>query len=270
MPTAAAPRLPIAAIGAPTRRPSRPRDILLSHLAGIWWPVLGVAAGTGLVLYCSSVDLNVRFWRSESASDRTARTYHPRRRPSHGTSGSASWPVTPWPTGRRCPDRRTPTCWEIWPRPSGAPPIDRTDLRRAPGHRAGEPRAPSTVGRADTNGETSAAPLDGPTVLGSPRQGLAGWRSALIIVQPDTVVRWHRQWLCRHWTRLFQRRSPGRPSTRSAIRGLVSTMTITNPLWGAPRIHGELPKLGITVSERTVSRLLRDRAARRHKRGGRF
>ena len=84
-----------------------------------------------------------------------------------------------------------------------------------------------------------------------------GWRSALIIVQPDTVVRWHRQWLRRHWTRLSHRRRPGRPTTSSAIRALVSTMTTANPLWGAPRIHGELAKLGITVSERTVSRLLR-------------
>ena len=88
-------------------------------------------------------------------------------------------------------------------------------------------------------------------------KGWRDWRSALIIVQPDTVVRWHRQWLRRHWTRLSQRRSPGRPSTSSAISALVSTMTIANPLWGAPRIHGELAKLGITVSERTVSRLLR-------------
>src|SRR5216684_854592 len=83
------------------------------------------------------------------------------------------------------------------------------------------------------------------------------WRTALILVQPDTVVRWHRQWLRRHWTRLSRRRHPGRPSTSSAIRALVNTMTTANPLWGAPRIHGELAKLGITVSERTVSRLLR-------------
>src|SRR5712692_5033529 len=88
-------------------------------------------------------------------------------------------------------------------------------------------------------------------------KGWQDWRSALIVVQPDTVVRWHRQWLRRHWTRLSRRRRPGRPTTSSAIRALVSTMTTANPLWGAPRIHGELAKLGITVSERTVSRLLR-------------
>src|SRR5206468_5143408 len=57
--------------------------------------------------------------------------------------------------------------------------------------------------------------------------------------------------------RLSRRRRPGRPTTSSAIRALVSTMTTANPLWGAPRIHGELGKLGIDVSERTVSRLVR-------------
>ena len=88
-------------------------------------------------------------------------------------------------------------------------------------------------------------------------KGWRDWRSALIIVQPDTVVRWHRQWLRRRWTRLSQRRVPAGPATNSTIRALVRTMTTANPLWGAPRIHGELGKLGITVSERTVSRLLR-------------
>src|ERR1700730_5745641 len=94
------------------------------------------------------------------------------------------------------------------------------------------------------------------------------WRSALIVVQPDTVVRWHRQWLRRHWTRLSQRQRPGRPTTSSAIRALVRTMTTANPLWGAPRIHGELTKLGLTVSERTVSRLLRRPRRPRPRRGG--
>jgi len=90
-------------------------------------------------------------------------------------------------------------------------------------------------------------------------KGWRDWRSALIVVRPDTVVRWHRQWLRRHWTRRSRRRRPGRPTTNSTIRALVSTMTAANPLWGAPRIHGELAKLGITVSERTVSRLIRPR-----------
>jgi hypothetical protein len=74
---------------------------------------------------------------------------------------------------------------------------------------------------------------------------------------PARAIRWHRQWLRRHWTRLSQRKRPGRPTTSSSIRALVRTMTTAYLLWGAPRIHGELAKLGITVTERTVSRLLR-------------
>jgi putative transposase len=85
------------------------------------------------------------------------------------------------------------------------------------------------------------------------------WRTALIVVQPDTVMRWHRQWLRRRWTQRSTRTRAGRPSTAAAIRTLVHQMTEANSLWGAPRIHGELGKLGIAVSERTVSRLLRRR-----------
>jgi putative transposase len=83
------------------------------------------------------------------------------------------------------------------------------------------------------------------------------WRTALIIVHPDTVVRWHRQWLRRQWARRSARGRPGRPRTNVALRTLVMKMAAANPLWGAPRIHGELGKLGIEVSERTVSRLVR-------------
>ena len=82
------------------------------------------------------------------------------------------------------------------------------------------------------------------------------WRTALIVVQPDTVVRWHRQWLRRRWTHRSSHSRPGRPSTNRAIRRLITQMARANPLWGARRIHGELGKLGIDVSERTVSRLL--------------
>ncbi len=83
------------------------------------------------------------------------------------------------------------------------------------------------------------------------------WRAALVIVPPATVVRWHRQWLRRRWTRRSAHARSGRPSPDAAIRTLVGQMGTANPLWGAPRIHGELLKLGIEVSERTVSRLLR-------------
>ena len=82
------------------------------------------------------------------------------------------------------------------------------------------------------------------------------WRTALIVVQPDTVVRWHRDWLRRRWTRRSQPRRDGRPPIDQQIRALVREMATANPLWGAPRIHGELRTLGVDVSERTVSRLL--------------
>jgi hypothetical protein len=85
------------------------------------------------------------------------------------------------------------------------------------------------------------------------------WRRALVFVQPDTVVRWHREWLRRRWTARSRQKRPGRPTTDQAIRTLVAQMAAANPLWGAPRIHGELQKLGLEVSERTVSRLVRRR-----------
>jgi putative transposase len=88
------------------------------------------------------------------------------------------------------------------------------------------------------------------------------WREALVLVQPDTVVRWHREWPRRRWTRRSRSARRGRPSTAVTIRALVAKMTAANPFWGAPRIHGELQKLGIDVSERTVSRLLRRRPGR--------
>src|SRR6266851_280650 len=83
------------------------------------------------------------------------------------------------------------------------------------------------------------------------------WRKALVLVQPATVARWHREgfrgcWRCRS-------RRPGRPRIDSQLRALIRRLATENRLWGAPRIHGELLKLGIAVSERTVSRYLPDR-----------
>jgi hypothetical protein len=82
-----------------------------------------------------------------------------------------------------------------------------------------------------------------------------------VLVQPATVARWRRQgfWEC---CRPRSRRRPGRPRIAADIRALIQRMTRQNRLWGAPRIHGELLKLGITVLERTVSRYLPDRTRR--------
>jgi hypothetical protein len=81
----------------------------------------------------------------------------------------------------------------------------------------------------------------------------------LAFVQPETVLRWHRDWLRRRWTLGSTRTSGGRPPISREIRVLIREMATANPLWGAPRIHGELAKLGVDVSERTVSRLFHPR-----------
>src|SRR5437899_7010456 len=85
------------------------------------------------------------------------------------------------------------------------------------------------------------------------------WRQALVIVAPATVLSWQRRRFRRHWATLSGRPSAGRPPVDPTIKALVRSMAAANPLWGAPRIHGELLKLGIDVAERTVSRLLQKR-----------
>jgi hypothetical protein len=77
-----------------------------------------------------------------------------------------------------------------------------------------------------------------------------------MLVQPATVVRWHAQAFKRYWARKSQRGDPGRPAVSREIRDLVRRIAASNPLWGAPRIHGELLELGIDVSQRTIGRLL--------------
>src|SRR5262244_3294352 len=91
------------------------------------------------------------------------------------------------------------------------------------------------------------------------RRWWSGWRRPLLYVQADTVARWQRERFHRFWARLSKRHSRrrGRPATAVEIRRLIERMVVANPLWRAPRIHGELKMLGITISERTVSRILR-------------
>ena len=83
-----------------------------------------------------------------------------------------------------------------------------------------------------------------------------GWRRSLYIVRPDTVIAWHRRGFAWHGTRK-SRRGPGRPNLAAEIRALIRNMSQANPLWGAPRIHGELLKLGIEVAQSTVAKYLR-------------
>src|SRR3989475_4738426 len=71
------------------------------------------------------------------------------------------------------------------------------------------------------------------------------WRNSLQVVRPETVVGWHRQGFRRYWAWKSGRRR-GRPAIRTELRDLIQRMSRANPLWGAPRIHGELLKLGLT------------------------
>jgi putative transposase len=82
------------------------------------------------------------------------------------------------------------------------------------------------------------------------------WRSALAIVKPETVVAWHRAGFRRFWTWKVRRGQPGRPAISHEIRGLIRQMSRENPGWGAPRIHGELLKLGIDIGESSISKYM--------------
>jgi hypothetical protein len=78
---------------------------------------------------------------------------------------------------------------------------------------------------------------------------------ALMIVKSETVIRWHRAGFRVYW-RWKSRSRGGRPKTLTEIRQLIREMSVANPLWGAPRIHGELLKLGIEVGQTTVAKYM--------------
>ena len=82
------------------------------------------------------------------------------------------------------------------------------------------------------------------------------WVKVLIIVKPETVVRWHRAGFRRYWTWKSRRRRPGRPAVAPEIRDLIRSISTANPFWGAPRVHGELMKLGISIVQATVSKYM--------------
>jgi putative transposase len=82
------------------------------------------------------------------------------------------------------------------------------------------------------------------------------WSDVLLIVKPETVVGWHRAGFRLYW-RWRSRPRGGRPKITAEIRTHIQTMVSENSGWGAPKIHGELLKLGFEVSERTVARYLR-------------
>ena len=87
------------------------------------------------------------------------------------------------------------------------------------------------------------------------RKVWSGWKRSLILVTPETVVRWHRTGFRLYWSWISRsRKAVGRRATSREVRELIFRMVAENPTWGAPRVHGELLKLGSDISERTVSR----------------
>jgi hypothetical protein len=84
----------------------------------------------------------------------------------------------------------------------------------------------------------------------------SGWRSALMIVKPETVLSWHRKGFRLYWTWKVRHGRAGRPRILKETRDLIRTMSQMNVLWGAPRIHSELLKLGINISQATVAKYM--------------
>jgi len=90
------------------------------------------------------------------------------------------------------------------------------------------------------------------------RRFWSGWRQSLIVVAPETVVRWHRAGFRLYWRLISGARARvGRRQTSQEVRELIFRMVAENPTWGAPRIHGELLMLGFDLSERTISRWMK-------------
>ena len=81
------------------------------------------------------------------------------------------------------------------------------------------------------------------------------WRSALLILKPETVIAWHRKGFRLYWGWKSRRRE-GRPALCREVRNLIRQMSLANPCWGAPRIHGELLKIGIELSQATVAKYM--------------
>ena len=90
------------------------------------------------------------------------------------------------------------------------------------------------------------------------RQLWPDWKQALVLVQPETIIRWHRAGFRLYWTwRSRHRNRVGRKCVRKELRQLIFRMVADNPTWGAPRIHGELKMLGFDISEQSVLRWMR-------------
>jgi putative transposase len=90
------------------------------------------------------------------------------------------------------------------------------------------------------------------------RRFWSGWNKPLILVTPETVVRWHRTGFRLYWSLISRAgKRVGRKPISQEVRNLIFQMIAENPTWGAPRIHGELLMLGFDLSERTISRWIK-------------
>src|ERR1700730_5597593 len=110
-----------------------------------------------------------------------------------------------------------------------------------------------------TRRATAAAPRSASDVRNRPTAldvALPDGPQAMVLVKPATVIQWHRKGFRLYWRWRSRSRSVGRPKVSSETRYLIRQMSMAHPLWGAPRIHGELLKLGIEVSQATVGRYM--------------
>ena len=82
------------------------------------------------------------------------------------------------------------------------------------------------------------------------------WEEALVFVKPETVIAWRRRKFPEYWTRLTRSGKPGRPPIPREVRNLIRRMSSANPLWGTPRIVGELAEIGIDIPRSTVAKYM--------------
>ena len=127
---------------------------------------------------------------------------------------------------------------------------------RVGGHRPREPGAPpSTPGPPAIGGPTPSVSV-GSDLLGWLSRVWAGWRSSLLIVQPATVLAWHRQGFQLYWRWKSRPNPVGRPRLDAELRDLIRRMARENPTWGRRRIRAELALLGYEVAELTVAKYM--------------
>jgi hypothetical protein len=123
--------------------------------------------------------------------------------------------------------------------------------------RLGKRCPPTAVGRIQMKTTATEAAEEGSPLLGLTAPALVGLGEALLVVKPETVICWHRAGFRLFWRWRSRIRPPGRPRISAELRSLIRQMKTENPTWGAPRIHGELLKLGFEISEPIVPRYLR-------------